>query len=114
MLPYRIYFIDEGSICGRHDFSGESDHAAIQMAHVLFEACSDGCDLFDLWQGTRHVAVPQPFVPMTFAELSATAQELVVETEECIVQSQWNIAKSRRLLQALEAKSRQFRQASGQ
>jgi hypothetical protein len=104
MATYRIYFIGETVIRGRHDFDAENDQSAIQVAYVLLDACSDDCRSFDLWQDTRRVAVPRLYEPTTFDELSAANQERVVETEELIVQSEWRIAKSRRLLEALESK----------
>jgi hypothetical protein len=41
---------------------------------------------------------------MSFAELSAASQERVIRTEEQIAESEWLVAKSRRLLEQLEAK----------
>ena len=106
MAEYRIYFVSTTTICGRHDFSADNDQSAIQIAHLLFEACSDGCQSYDLWQGDRRVAIPRLFVPLTFNELSAAQQECAVDTEERIVRSEWSIAKSRRLLESLESKRR--------
>ena len=101
MASYRIYFFAERAIRGRHDFDADNDQAAIQVGYVLFDACSDDCRSFDLWQGPRRIAVPRLFVPKTFDELSAANQECVVDTEERIVRSEWNIARSRRLLEML-------------
>ena len=104
MSSYRIYFVGAGAIHGRQDFDADGDQNAIEVAHVLLDACSDACQSFDLWQGTRRVAVPRLFEPTTFDELSAANQERVVHTEEMIVLSRWRIAESRRLLERLEAK----------
>lgn len=114
MASYRIYFFGESVIRGRHDFDAENDQNAIQIAHVLFDACSDDCRHIDLWQGTRRVAVPRLFQPKTFDELSAANQECVVDTEERIVHSEWHIAQSRRLLERLASKKGEagFREAS--
>ena len=106
MAEYRIYFVGMNTICGRHDFDADNDQSAIQIAHVLFEACSGDCQAYDLWQGVRRVPIPCLFVPLTFDELSAAHQEVVVATEEHIAHSEWNIAKSRRLLESLESKRR--------
>jgi len=113
MASYRIYFVGERAILGRHDFDADNDRAAIQVAHVLFDACSDDCRSFDLWQGRRRIAVPRLFVPSTFEELSEATQERVLDTEERIAHSQWNIARSRRLLEMLERRKTEpkFRQA---
>jgi hypothetical protein len=69
---------------------------AIQIAHVLFDACSGDRRFVDLWQGIRGVAVARLFVPRTFDGLSAANQD-VLETEGRIVHSEWRIARSRRL-----------------
>ena len=100
MSSYRIYLVGAGAINGRQDFDADGDQNAIEVAHVLLDACQS----FDLWQGTRRVGVPRLFEPTTFDELSAANQERVVHTEEMIVLSRWRIAESRRLLERLEAK----------
>jgi hypothetical protein len=74
------------------------------MAQALFDACSDSCQSFDLWQASRRISIPQLFQPMSFAELSAASQERVIRTEEQIAESEWLVAKSHRLLEQLEAK----------
>jgi len=102
MASYRIYFVAERAIRGRHDFDADNDQAAIQIAHVLLDACSDDCRSFDLWEGRRRIAVPRLFVPSTFDELSEATQECILDTEERIAHSEWNIARSRRLLEMLE------------
>ena len=68
MASYRIYFFGETAIVGRHDFTADNDQIAIQIAHVLFDACSDDCRSFDLWQGARLIAVPRLFVPKNFRD----------------------------------------------
>jgi hypothetical protein len=105
MASYRIYFFGERAILGRHDFGADNDQSAIQIAHLLFDTCSDDCGSFDLWQGTRRIPTPRLFVPKTFDQLSAANQECVVDTEERIVHSEWRIARSRRLLERLEQKN---------
>jgi hypothetical protein len=102
MATYRIYFFGEQKIVGRHDFEADSDTTARQMAQALFDACSDNCQSFDLWQVSKHISVPRLFRPLSFAELSAASQERVIQTKEQIAQSAWVVAKSRRLLEYLE------------
>lgn len=106
MTTYRIYFFGERAISGRHDFEADNDQGAIQLAYLLSDACGDECLSFDLWRGDRHIAVPRLFVPKTFEELAAAHQERVVDTEERIARSNWQIARSRRLLESLESKRR--------
>jgi hypothetical protein len=104
MAEYRIYLRRQTAIRGRHDFEAASDQNAIQIAHLLLDACSDDCDSFDLWSGTRHVAIPRLFVPKTFEELSEVLQERTLDTEERIANGEWHTARSRRLLEGLEGK----------
>lgn len=104
MAEYRIYLLRESAIRGRHEFEAASDQNAIQIAHVLFDACSDDCNSFDLWSGTRHVAIPRLFVAKTFDELSEVLQEHTLDTEERIANGEWRTARSRRLLERLESK----------
>lgn len=104
MATYRNYFIGETVIRGRHDFDAENDQNAIQIAYALLDACSDDCRSLDLWREARRVTVPRLYEPTTFDEMSAASQERVVESEDLIVQSEWRIAESRRLLEALERK----------
>jgi hypothetical protein len=61
------------------------------------------CQSFELLQGERRVYVPRAYRELSFAELSAPHQQEVIETEETLAQSLWGIAKSRRLLERLEA-----------
>jgi hypothetical protein len=51
MPDYRVYFRGAAFIHGRHDFVAEDDVAATVMAELLYEACSDRCERFELWRG---------------------------------------------------------------
>jgi hypothetical protein len=56
MTVYRIYFTTfNGRIVGRHDFAADDDATAARIGYVLFEACSDACQAFELWEGSRKV-----------------------------------------------------------
>jgi CheY-like chemotaxis protein len=60
-VSYRIYFRDhEGLTAGRHDFYASDDDAAMVIAALLCDACSDVCETFELWDGTRISLLPQP------------------------------------------------------
>ena len=103
MPAYRMYFTTRlGSIVGRQDFEAEDDVAAIRVAHALFDACSDTCESFDLWQGTHQIRVPEPHRYPQLSDVSDNLQEIAVKTEEMIVRSEWTIAASRRLIEKLE------------
>jgi len=102
MQTYRLYFRSRGFIVARQDFDAENDAGAQSVAAALFDACSDTCDVIDLWQDTRHVAVELPGRSIGIDGLSAVHQEIVVRTEEMIVRSEWTIAASRRLIEQLD------------
>ena len=110
MDAYRLYFKARGSIVARQDFAAEDDAAAQSIAAALFDACSDACQMIDLWQGTRHVPMDLPGRGAGLGGLSEAHQEMVVKTEEMIVRSEWAIAASRRLIEELgRAKRRDIR-----
>jgi hypothetical protein len=101
MATYRIYFRTASFIRGRHDFTAEGDAAAMVVAGLLYEACSDLCNLFELWQGGKMVfpaADPMAIATATSAMLTTVRQEAVRSHEELIRDSSWTIAESKRLL----------------
>jgi hypothetical protein len=101
MAVYRIYFRSRaGSIQGRDEFHAEHDRQALLIAELLCEACGDICDNFELWQGARLVEMPQPSV--SAAQITASMQESLIQREETIRDSQWMIARSKRLLERLQ------------
>jgi hypothetical protein len=102
---YRSYFFGDRVISGRHDFDADNDTSGLQIAHALFDACSDSCQSFELWQGERMVYVPRTYRETSFTEMSAAHQPAVIETEETLAQSRWSVAKSRRLLERLKDSS---------
>src|SRR5215472_1613305 len=101
MADYRIYLMVAGRIRAREDFKADNDIDAIRIAQTLCDACSDSCNSFDLWQGERKVDPPQGFQPVSFAELTQAHQQIVVETEETLVESDWTIAQSKRLIERI-------------
>jgi len=107
---YRVYFRNDFGICGRDDFEVKDDRTALTIAGLLGHACSDACTSFEVWQGTRQVSGVRRLAPwpyLTFYELSAKRQALVIEREEVIKDSAFAIANSRRLLKQLdEARSK--------
>jgi hypothetical protein len=102
MLTYLMYFRTVDQICGRHDFEAENDVAAIRIARVLYDSCSDVS--FELWQGKREIRARQPHhQKANLADLTEAHQRVALETEEQISESRWMIAQSQRLLQILDA-----------
>jgi hypothetical protein len=103
MTTYRMYFRKTGEIRGREDFEADDDVAAIRIARVLYDACADVCDCFELWQGTRQLRTRQPHHQHArLNDLIEAHQRVTLETEEHICQSRWTIAQSRRLIEAVD------------
>ncbi|MBV8892767.1 MAG: hypothetical protein JO266_12495, partial [Acidobacteria bacterium] len=107
MSTYRIQFLATGKICGRQDFEADDDVAAIRIARVLYDTCSDICQSFKLWQGKRHIPAQLPHhQKANLADLIEDHQRMTIETEEIISQSKWMIAHSRRLTYTLDLLNR--------
>ena len=94
MSAYRMYSLISGQIQGGEDFEAADDVAAIRIAGVLYDTCSDVCDGLDLWQGKRHQKA-------SLSDLIEAHQRVAIQKEEDISQSRWMIARSRRLIEAL-------------
>src|SRR5262249_29970029 len=70
---------------------------------VLYDTCSDVCDGFDLWQGNRQLRARQPYhQKASLTDLIEVHQRVAIQKEEDISQSRWMIARSRRLIEALD------------
>jgi hypothetical protein len=102
---YRLYLRGpSGEIVGRDDFEAEHDAVAIAMAELLWEACADLCDHFELWKRERLVgrSVGKALRPVESAdEIGARMQESLIQREEAIRNSEWAVARSKRLLERL-------------
>src|SRR5215469_561440 len=102
-MYYRLYFLNAAQrIAARDEFEADNDESAITIAGLLYDACSDLSSGFELWQGARRVvpdvkkqATAQPNQSSTAITLQL--QSVVLEREEMLQQSQWLIARSKRL-----------------
>jgi hypothetical protein len=55
-MHFRFYLLDPDSkILAAEHFAAPNDTEALAVAALLWAACSDLCEDYDLWQGTRHV-----------------------------------------------------------
>ena len=102
---YRIYFLDTTvRIDGIYWFEAEDDGTARWIADRLHQACSDLCASFELREGSRHLASTNGGARphKTVEEVVAQSQEMLIRHEEALHASALRIAKSRRLLEALE------------
>lgn len=106
MGSYRIYFHGRsGSIQGRDDVDAEDDRSAVIMAELLWEACSDVCETFEVWQGIRRVDEPctaRSRPSLGARQVTARMQEALIRREEAIRDSRWAIARSQRLLERMD------------
>ena len=103
MATYRMYFLTKGQIHGRAEFEADNDMAAIRMARVLYYTCADSCESFELWDGMRPLRARQSLrQKASLADLIEAHQRVVIEKEEQISQSKWMIARSQRLIEALD------------
>jgi hypothetical protein len=104
MRTYRLCFFDEDIIRGRFDFQAYDDDRAVEIAEILFDACSDRCQSWGIWDGNvLLMGGPQILgAPMRASDLAERRQENIVECEETILQSEWAVASSTRLLAELD------------
>jgi hypothetical protein len=102
MALYRIYFrTAPGLIAGRDDFLAADDTSALIIANMLADACADICEEFELWDGVRRVDEPRAPKPKP-RRSTESAQDTVVEREIALRDSNWAVARSKRLLARLE------------
>lgn len=104
MQPYRIYFRHrKDGIVGRDDFEAEDDRSGMAIAAVLCDACGDVCDSHEPWQGVRRVNVrcDDAGARAGRRRFDMKVQEAAAKREEWLRESDWAIARSRRLLRRL-------------
>jgi len=102
MSTYRVFFRNASGIVGRQDFVADDDDAAVVVADILCNACSDCCTSFEVWDGGCRIVAPR--TPRSLVGRDAIVekrQAVIVECEEAIQQSNWSIASSERLLHRL-------------
>ncbi|HKW52622.1 MAG TPA: hypothetical protein VJO12_02950 [Stellaceae bacterium] len=106
MKWYRVYFYAEREVFqGRQEFMADDDRTAMVLAELLCDACSDLCETFELWDGARRVdmsfsRMPRPSV--SAEQVAAATQTSLVRTEEALLNSNWALARSKRLIERME------------
>jgi hypothetical protein len=55
MNCYRIFLLRLGMIAAHHEFHAESDDWGCRAAALAFDACTEHCDDFELWDGVHLV-----------------------------------------------------------
>ena len=100
MPSYRIYFRSGARIDGRFDFAADDDQEAMILAELLHGACSDCCDIFELWHETRRVSASggERSPP---SDLPAEMRETLRRTCRVIRDGEWFVSRSPRLAKIL-------------
>jgi hypothetical protein len=107
MKWYRTYlFAGSGSFEGRDEFEADDDRSAMMMAELLCDACSDVCKSFELSQGVRRVDASfrkaAPFPSVGAEQITAMMQTSLMRSEEAMRDSQWAVARSKRLVERID------------
>lgn len=84
-------------ISGCESFEADNDAVALAIARSIFDAATDLCDTFELWDGTRQIDQDR-MATLPSAAITAQWQDHVISAEEALLSSGWAIARSRRLL----------------
>ena len=102
---YFLYFLNnENSIQARHGFIAVNDADAAEFAAFLASACRDVCTNCELWSGARLVTrVSATAAPPRLDLFSDARQEQIVDLEHMLLTSRSHIAKSRQLIESIEA-----------
>ena len=104
---YRAFIIGaSGGVLATEDFDAQSDAQATITAAALARACSDVCDGFEVWRGSRRVGAQKPLNGLNVqieARLNEAALEVVASLKERLYQRHKSMAKSRKLAAAVEA-----------
>lgn len=105
---YRLFFLDEhAAIQARQEFLAADDGEAIIFAALLFDACSEDCSGYELWNGARIVVSTFTGLgtsdgTLTHEDITEKQQRYLLELEEILRHSHWRISKSKKLLEATE------------
>lgn len=107
MAAYRLYFLDaKGGIHARQDFAAEGDTDATIIGALLWQACADCYQGYELWQATRRLAryseSDRPAAPPAIERIDRYLQERLLELQETLLGSHWRAAHSAALLVATE------------
>ena len=106
MKWYRVYLYGvSGSFQGRDEFEAKDDREAMTIADLLYEACSDLCEGFEVWDGARRVdssfsKLPCPSVSVE--QITFAMQTSLMRREEAMRNSQWAVARSERLIARMD------------
>lgn len=83
------------------EFEAQDDDDALAVAAVIYEACSDRWDFYELWEGTRHIYPQKLRRDLSAGAMHAKQPDAVAETGMPLLNSDSIIAETRRLLMRL-------------
>ncbi len=88
MNRYQLFLLQQGKIVMRYEFNAENDEHACAATALVFDACTDGCDDFELWAGvrlvTRRASWKARAIIARAANVAARADDHVATLEEAI------------------------------
>ena len=101
---YSVLFFDlSARLLDQQHFTAASPRDARILGAAIFEACSDQSASYELWQGHAKLIVGlRPGRRPAVGALSEELSSLAVDIEERMASSQSAIARSRKLLEALD------------
>ena len=112
MASYRIYFIDRlRKVRWPHDLDADNDNQAVALAQALQFSCADLQAAIELWQDGRFILAASCTTPAhlraVWNDMSSQHQDILVESEEALLNSRSGGAHSRTLLQSVEGARKQ-------
>jgi hypothetical protein len=109
VVGYRLYFLDANSrIQARQDFVAEDDGEAQMIGRLLWRACADCYEGYELWQTARRLAyestasLSAAFAVPSIEQIDCNLQNHLLELQETMLSSHWQAARSGTLLAATE------------
>jgi GAF domain-containing protein len=106
MAAYRLYFLDsKNAIQARQDFAAADDGEAQTVGALLWQACADCYDGYELWQLTRRIACETgiPAVAPSLERLGPDLKTRLLALQESLLGSRWRAAESVTLRVATES-----------
>lgn len=101
---YRLYLKNRsGLVVGREDFEAIDRAQALSIAAAIFNACSDIAADYELWMKDEQILSHKGGTGSGMrAALSDHQQQIVIDVELALRASNWLVADSQRLIQAIE------------
>jgi len=103
MARYRVYLRDRtGRVLARENVEASDSEEATDIAAVLCDACSDVSAYFEVWDGNAKVPAAGLPVHLHAFELSDRAQQVVIDREIALQDTNRRLQESKALLKKLD------------